>query len=46
MPNGTVFSDITDKYFDPNGANGDMTINGINIMCGAWFMGSNRIRAI
>ena len=34
MPNGTVFSDITDKYFDPNGANGDMTINGINIMCG------------
>lgn len=34
MPNGTVFSDIIDKYFDPNGANGDMTINGLNIMCG------------
>lgn len=34
MPNGTVFSDITDEYFRPNGENGDMTINGLNIMCG------------
>ena len=34
MPDGTVFSDIVDSHFDPNGANGDMTINGINIMCG------------
>ena len=34
MPDGTVFSDIVDSYFDPNGTNGDMTINGINIMCG------------
>lgn len=34
MPDGTVFSDITDKHFDPNEANGDMTINGLNIMCG------------
>lgn len=23
MPNGTVFSDIDDKNFDPNGSNGD-----------------------
>lgn len=34
MPDGTVFSDIRDDHFDPNGANGDMTINGLNIMCG------------
>lgn len=34
MPNGTVFSVITDPSFDPNGPNGDMTINGLNIMCG------------
>ena len=34
MPNGTVFSNITDSYFDPNGNNGDMTINGLHIMCG------------
>ena len=34
MPNGTVFSDITDRDFDPNGAYGDMIINGLNIMCG------------
>ena len=34
MPNGTVYSDIIDDYFDPNGANGDMTINGLNIMDG------------
>jgi hypothetical protein len=34
MPNGTVFSDITDSHFDPNGSNGDMTINGLHIMCG------------
>ena len=34
MPNGTVFSDITDSHFDPNEANGDITINGLNIMCG------------
>lgn len=34
MPDGTVFSDITDDYFDPKGANGDMIINGLNIMCG------------
>lgn len=34
MPDGTVFSDIRDNHFDPNGANGDMTINGLNIMCG------------
>lgn len=34
MPDGTVFSDIRDNYFDPKGANGDMTINGLNIMCG------------
>lgn len=34
MPNGTVFSDIIDDYFDPNGANGDMTINGLHIMDG------------
>lgn len=34
MPNGTVFSDITDKSFDPNEINGDMTINGLHIMCG------------
>lgn len=27
MLNGTVFSDITDEYFRPNGENGDMTIN-------------------
>lgn len=27
MPNGTVFSDISDEYFRPNGGNGDMTIN-------------------
>ena len=26
MPDGTVFSDIVDSYFDPNGANGDMTM--------------------
>ena len=40
MPNGTVFSDIVDKHFDPYGPNGDMSINGINIMCGHdcdWF---------
>lgn len=34
MPDGTVFSDIIDKHFDPNGVNGDMYINGLNIMCG------------
>ena len=34
MPNGTVFSDITDECFLPDGANGDMTINGLHIMCG------------
>lgn len=34
MPNGTVFSDISDDYFDPKGANGYVTINGLNIMCG------------
>lgn len=34
MPDGTVFSDIIDKHFDPNGVNGDMNINGLNIMCG------------
>lgn len=34
MPDGTVFSDIVDRYFDPKGANGDMNINGLNIMCG------------
>ena len=34
MPDGTVFSDIKDNHFDPNGANGDITINGVNIMCG------------
>lgn len=34
MPNGTVFSDITDRYYNPTGANGDMTINGLHIMCG------------
>lgn len=34
MPNGTVFSDINDKHFDPNGVNGDMLIRGINVMCG------------
>ena len=40
MPNGTVFSDIVDDHFDPNGRNGDMTINGLHIMCGhdeKWF---------
>ena len=40
MPNGTVFSDIFDLHFDPNGVNGDMTINGLHIMCGHdcdWF---------
>lgn len=34
MPNGTVFSNIIDSYFEPDGANGDMNINGLNIMCG------------
>ena len=34
MPNGTVFSDITDNHFRPNGTNGDMDINGLHIMCG------------
>lgn len=34
MPNGTVFSEIVDKYFDPYSPNGDMDINGLNIMCG------------
>lgn len=35
MPDGTVFSDIIDEYFDPKkGRSGDMTINGLNIMCG------------
>lgn len=34
MPNGTVFSDIVDPHFDPNGPNGDMEINGLDIMCG------------
>ena len=34
MPNGTVFSDIHDSYFDPNGPNGDIDINGLHIMCG------------
>ena len=34
MPNGTVFSDITDSNFEPDGNNGDMTINGLHIMCG------------
>lgn len=34
MPNGTVFSDIDDKNFDPNDVNGDMFVRGINIMCG------------
>lgn len=34
MPNGTVFSDIIDPYFDPNDRNIDMIINGLNIMCG------------
>ena len=34
MPNGTVFSDITDECFLPDGANGDMIINGLHIMCG------------
>lgn len=34
MPDGTVFSDIVDDYFEPDGANGDMNINGLNIMCG------------
>ena len=34
MPNGTVFSDINDKYFDPNGDNGDIVINGLSIICG------------
>lgn len=33
-PNGTVYSDITDKYFDPNGVNGDMEINGLHILVG------------
>lgn len=34
MPNGTVFSDIVDKNFDPNGNNGYTDINGLHIMCG------------
>ena len=34
MPNGTVFSDIVDNDFNPNGANGDMAINGLSIMAG------------
>lgn len=34
MPNGTVFSDIVDNNFEPNGVNGDMTINGLHIMDG------------
>lgn len=34
MPDGTVFSDIRDDYFDPKGPNGDIHINGLNIMCG------------
>lgn len=34
MPNGTVFSDIYDENFDPNGNNGDIEINGLHIMAG------------
>lgn len=34
MPDGTVFSDIKDDGFDPNGINGDMSIHGLYIMCG------------
>ena len=33
MPNGTVFSRITDPLFY-KGTNGDMEINGLNIICG------------
>lgn len=33
MPNGTVFSDIESR-FDPNDTNGDMDINGLNILAG------------
>lgn len=34
MPNGTVFSDIIDPHFKPDGNNGDMVISGLHIMCG------------
>lgn len=33
MPNGTVFSDINDKYFDDK-YELDATINGLHILCG------------
>ncbi len=33
MPNGTVFSEIVDPNFY-RGVNGDMDINGLNIICG------------
>ena len=33
MPNGTVYSELC-RGFDPNGANGDMDIYGLHIMCG------------
>ncbi len=33
LPNGTVFSEITNPYFYKGGG-GDMEIDGLNIMCG------------
>jgi hypothetical protein len=33
LPNGTVFSEVTCPYFYKGGG-GDMTIDGLNIMCG------------
>lgn len=34
MPNGTVFSDIKDKDFNPDDYYGVAYINGLHIMCG------------
>ena len=33
LPNGTVFSEVVSPYFYKGGG-GDMTIDGLNIMCG------------
>lgn len=33
-PNGVIYSKITDEHFDPNGNNGDIEINGLNILVG------------
>lgn len=40
MPNGTVFSHIDSSLIEKYGWNGDMTLNGLHIMCGhddSWF---------